>query len=87
MSAQNATAAEIWNTVLFEKFCRFRHLMTHGLSDHSDELFRRRPYPVGARVLDLGCGFGDTTRQIATQVGRSGAAIGVDCATKFVETA
>ena len=47
----NTIPIEAWNTVLFEKFCRFRHVLSHGLAGHSDELFRRRSYPAGARVL------------------------------------
>jgi SAM-dependent methyltransferase len=38
-------------------------------------------------VLDVGCGFGDTTRHIARQVGPGGAAVGVDCAPNFVNFA
>jgi len=86
-TAENTIPIEAWNTVLFEKFCRFRFVLTKGLSDHSTELLQRRPYPTGARVLDIGCGFGDTTQLIARQVGPSGAAIGVDCAVKFVNAA
>jgi len=81
----NSIPIEAWNTVLFEKFVRFRHVLTHGLSGHSDELLKRRPYPAGARVLDVGCGFGDTTQRIAKQVGPRGAAVGVDCAQNFVD--
>src|SRR5262245_17371594 len=84
--SDNSIPIEAWNTVLFEKFVRFRDTLTNGLSAHSDEALRRRPYPTGARVLDVGCGFGDTTQQIAKQVG-SGAAIGVDCAANFIAAA
>lgn len=52
--ADNTIAIEAWNSILFEKFSRFRNALTQGLSDHSDELFCRRPYPAGARVLDIG---------------------------------
>jgi ubiquinone/menaquinone biosynthesis C-methylase UbiE len=83
----NAIPIEAWNTVLFEKFCRFRYVLTHGLAGHSEEFFRRKSYPAGARVLDIGCGFGDTTRSIAAQVGPRGEAVGVDCAQNFVDLA
>ena len=79
-SNDNTIPIEAWNTVLFEKFSRFRHLLTVGLAGHSDAFFRERPYQRGAYVLDVGCGFGDTTLQIAQQVGPDGSAAGVDCA-------
>ncbi len=87
MTSDNDIVIEAWNTILFEKFCRFRHLLTVGLAAHSDEALRRRPFQPGMRVLDIGCGFGDTTRQIGLQVGASGSAVGVDCARNFVEAA
>ena len=86
-NADNSVPIKAWDTVLFEKYCRFRFVLTQGLSSHSDTLLNRRPYPARARVLDVGCGFGDTTRQIARQVGSGGTAIGVDCAPNFVNAA
>ncbi|NJO35224.1 MAG: class I SAM-dependent methyltransferase [Rhodospirillales bacterium] len=84
----NAIAIEAWDTILFEKFSRFRWVVTNGLSAHSDGLLGRRPYPAGARVLDVGCGFGDTTQRTpARLVGREGAASGVDCAANFIKVA
>ena len=83
----NAIVIEAWNTVLFEKFVRFKHLLIAGLAGHSDEVFSRGLHPPGARVLDVGCGFGDSTLRIATTVGPEGAAVGVDCAENFVRAA
>jgi ubiquinone/menaquinone biosynthesis C-methylase UbiE len=83
----NAVPIEAWNTILFEKFCRFRYVLSKGLAGHSDELLGRNPYPAGARVLDVGCGFGDTTQRIAAQVGHRGEAVGVDCAQNFIDVA
>ena len=83
----NTIPIEAWNTVLFEKFSRFRHLLTHGLAGHSDAFFRERPYAPGSHVLDVGCGWGDTTLQIAQQVGPEGRAAGVDCASNFIDIA
>jgi SAM-dependent methyltransferase len=87
MKDQNAIVIEAWNTILFEKFCRFRHIATDGLARHSDELLRRHPPRLGARVLDVGCGFGDTTRSIAALLGPAGSARGVDCAERFIASA
>ena len=84
---ENAIVVEAWNSVLFEKFSRFRHLLTSGLSGHSDALFARRPIARASRVLDVGCGFGDTTQQIARATGAAGAAVGIDCAANFIEVA
>jgi len=87
MSDDNDAIVQAWNTILFDKFSRFRHLLTKGLSEHSEELFRRRPFAEGARVLDVGSGFGDTAQRIAQQVGPSGHVTGVDCASNFIELA
>jgi ubiquinone/menaquinone biosynthesis C-methylase UbiE len=87
MAVANSIIVEAWNTVLFDKFSRFKHLLVEGLSQHSDAAFERCNYPQGARVLDVGCGFGDSTLRIARQVGPSGEAVGVDCAENFIRAA
>lgn len=87
MDDSNRIIVEAWNTVLYEKFCRFRHLLVDGLSQHSNAAFERCRYPEGARVLDVGCGFGDSTLRIAKCVGPKGEAVGVDCAENFVRAA
>jgi ubiquinone/menaquinone biosynthesis C-methylase UbiE len=83
----NKPIVEAWNTVLYDKFCRFRHLLVEGLSQHSDAALERCGFSGGARVLDIGCGFGDSTLQIAASVGPAGEAVGVDCAANFVRSA
>jgi ubiquinone/menaquinone biosynthesis C-methylase UbiE len=87
MDEGNAIVVEAWNTVLFDKFCRFKHLLVSGLSGHSDEALARHAQHPGARVLDVGCGFGDSTQRIARLVGPAGSAVGVDCAPNFVAEA
>ena len=85
--SENDIVVEAWNTVLFDKFMRFKHLLIAGLAGHSDEILSRGLFPKGARVLDIGCGFGDSTLKIADRVGPSGEAVGVDCADNFVRAA
>jgi len=87
MDDSNRIIVEAWNTVLYDKFCRFKHLLVNGLSQHSDAALERCQHPQGARVLDVGCGFGDSTLRIAKRVGPGGEAVGVDCAENFVRAA
>jgi len=87
MDDSNRVIVEAWNTVLYDKFCRFKHLLVGGLSRHSDAAFELCRHPEGARVLDVGCGFGDSTLRIARRVGAKGEAVGVDCAENFVRAA
>ncbi|WIO74681.1 class I SAM-dependent methyltransferase [Porticoccaceae bacterium LTM1] len=84
---ENDIVIEAWNTVLFDKFMRFRHILVAGLSSHSDELLSRQIHQPGTRVLDVGCGFGDSTLRLANIVGPEGEAVGVDCAENFVNVA
>jgi ubiquinone/menaquinone biosynthesis C-methylase UbiE len=87
VAVASSIVVEAWNTVLFDKFSRFKHLLVDGLAQHSDAALERTAYPQGARVLDVGCGFGDSTVRIARQVGPQGEAVGVDCAENFIRAA
>jgi ubiquinone/menaquinone biosynthesis C-methylase UbiE len=86
-SNSNDEATAAWNGVLFDKFVRFREVLTTGFTLHSDAALARHPVARGASVLDFGCGFGDVTSAIARAVGPSGTAVGVDVAERFVEAA
>jgi len=80
----NDIVIEAWNTVLFEKFSRFKYLFIEGYAAISAEALKRHRFPEGSRVLDVGCGFGDCTIAIAKTLGTTGLATGVDCATNFI---
>lgn len=87
MASANQVMIAAWNTVLFEKFCRFRHLVVEGTAQHSDAALDRCRYIASERVLDVGSGFGSTTQRIATRVGPAGEAVGWDCAANFARLA
>jgi SAM-dependent methyltransferase len=74
-----------WNNVLVAKFERFRNILLNGLSYHSEVPLRTLELPVGAKVLDVGCGWGDTAIELAQRVGPSGAVLGLDCCDAFLE--
>jgi SAM-dependent methyltransferase len=86
-SPANAEAIEAWDGPLFDRFSQYRHIVVNGLKGHGDEALRVHPPPAGARVLDIGCGFGDTTQQIAALVGAEGSAFGVDASARFIAAA
>jgi SAM-dependent methyltransferase len=85
VAAENEEATEAWSGVLFDRFVEFRDLVVVGLRQHGDAAMALYPPQAGQRVLDIGCGFGDTTQQLAALVGPEGEAVGVDVAEPFIE--
>jgi SAM-dependent methyltransferase len=83
----NAEAIEAWDGPLFDRFVAFRHIVVGGLAPHGDEALRVAGPRPGERVIDIGCGFGDSTLQIAALVGPRGSALGVDASPRFIESA
>ncbi|MGH2947365.1 MAG: class I SAM-dependent methyltransferase [Solirubrobacteraceae bacterium] len=83
----NEEAIEAWDGVLFDRFQKFRHLILSGLGEHGEEALRSHPPKPGERVLDIGCGFGDTARRIAGLVGPEGEVLGLDAAPRFIDAA
>jgi SAM-dependent methyltransferase len=83
----NTEAIEAWDGPLYDRFVQFRHLLVNSLGVHGDEGLRVVAPAPGERALDIGCGFGDTTQQLAGLVGPDGSALGVDAAPRFIETA
>ena len=83
----NAEAIQAWDGPLFDRWIKFRHIVTTGLGAHGDvALELLKPLP-GQRVLDIGCGLGDTTQRIAELVGPEGEAVGVDSGQNFIDAA
>jgi SAM-dependent methyltransferase len=83
----NNEATQAWNTVLFDRFRDFRHIFVEGLKLFSDDALALDPPSVGDRVVDLGCGFGDTAQQLARIVGPQGSVVGLDAAERFIAQA
>jgi SAM-dependent methyltransferase len=84
VAAENEEATEAWSGVLFDRFVEFRDLIVYGLKAHGDAAMQLHPPAPGNRVLDIGCGFGDTTQQLAALVGADGEAMGMDVSEPFI---
>lgn len=78
---------QFWNDTLADKFDRFRHILMEGLSYHSRVPLEGLTVPRGSRILDVGCGWGDTAIQLARKTGPDGYVLGVDCVEQFLTNA
>ena len=78
---------KFWNRVLEPKFTKYRHILQGGLSRHSAAIVPGLPIEKGMAVLDVGCGWGDMTNQVAEMVGPDGSVLGLDCVEAFLNEA
>ncbi|WP_440994936.1 class I SAM-dependent methyltransferase [Arhodomonas sp. SL1] len=76
---------EFWNDTLADKFERFREILQNGLSYHSRIPLEGLEVEPGARIVDVGCGWGDTAIQLARKTGPEGFVLGLDCVDQFLE--
>ncbi len=87
VAPDNAEATEAWSGPLFDLFVKYRDLTAAGLGAHGEAAMRLSPPLPGERVLDLGCGFGETTLRLAKLVGEEGSALGIDVSEPFIAAA
>lgn len=85
--SEDTEFVKFWNEVLAPKFIRFKHILVDGLSQHSKAVFSSLPVRRGDKVLDVGCGFGDTAIRLAELVGSTGEVTGIDCCDTFLDFA
>jgi ubiquinone/menaquinone biosynthesis C-methylase UbiE len=77
---------DFWNEVLVPKFNKYRHVLVGGLTLHSAKVFPSLQLKKGDKVVDAGCGWGDTAIEIARIVGPTGSVLGLDCCDAFLES-
>jgi ubiquinone/menaquinone biosynthesis C-methylase UbiE len=83
----NEEAVRAWDTVLYERWKKNRKVFVGALDEVTAEIFDLFPPPQGGSCIDIGCGFGETTRQLAGLVGSEGFALGTDSSARFIEDA
>jgi ubiquinone/menaquinone biosynthesis C-methylase UbiE len=74
-----------WNEILVPKWNRFRHILSGNGKIHSDTALELLDIRKGDRVLDVGCGYGETSLQFAEKVGPTGTVVGIDCTEAFLK--
>ncbi|GGY01023.1 methyltransferase [Litchfieldella qijiaojingensis] len=85
VSEQPSEYVEFWNDTLAEKFERFREILMNGLSYHSRVPLEKLDLTPGSRIVDVGCGWGDTAIHLAQRTGPQGFVLALDCVEQFLE--
>jgi SAM-dependent methyltransferase len=83
----NDEATAAWNTILFDRFSEYRHIFVVALKRFGDVALAESPPSEGDRIVDIGCGFGDTAQQLALIAGPGSHVTGIDAAERFIEAA
>jgi len=87
VATANEEAVRAWDTVLYERWKLNRKVFVGALAEVTGDLFELYPPATGARCIDIGCGFGETTQQLAELVGPGGFVLGTDSSPRFIEDA
>lgn len=83
----NAQQAEYWNIQAGPKWVQYDAAMDHRLRPLTSELIERSCIRSDQHVLDIGCGGGSTTEELAHVVGATGKVLGLDISEPMLELA
>ena len=86
-SAGNAAQIDFWNTGAGETWAELQTLLDRQISPLGLQAMRALGLTAGEQVLDIGCGCGQTSLQLAERVGPSGHVLGVDISQPMLEVA
>lgn len=82
----NADQLRLWDGSQGAYWTERAERFNEGVAGYRDRFFAAASIGEGARVLDIGCGSGQTTRDAARLAG-SGTALGVDLSSEMIELA
>jgi SAM-dependent methyltransferase len=86
-TAANAVQIDYWNTTVGRTWAQFQEQLDRQISPLGLEALRVLGPQVGERVLDVGCGCGQTTLELANRVGSAGHVTGIDISEPMLEVA
>ncbi len=84
-ASETTEFVDFWNEILLPKFVQYKHILVGGLTRHSELIFPNLEVSQGDKVVDVGCGFGDTALKFAEMVGPEGSVLGIDCCEGFLK--
>jgi SAM-dependent methyltransferase len=74
----NADQAEYWNSASGQRWITYQEALDHRLAPLTQLLMGRAGVCSGECVIDVGCGTGTTTLQLAAAVGAHGSVLAID---------
>jgi SAM-dependent methyltransferase len=83
----NAEQITYWNEVSAPKWIAFQELLDRQLGPLGRLAMERAEIAPGERVIDLGCGCGATTLDLARRVGPTGGVVGIDVSSPMLAAA
>ena len=78
MAADNSEQIAEWNGALGERWVAMRQDIDRFVVPFGDAALKAAAPQPGERVIDVGCGCGDTSIELARRVGAAGAVLGID---------
>ncbi|MBW2391287.1 MAG: methyltransferase domain-containing protein [Deltaproteobacteria bacterium] len=89
LEAQGPNAQQIsyWNEVSGPKWVRLDETINKLIAPLGSQALGRAAAQPGERVLDIGCGGGRTTLDLASSVGSQGEVVGLDISTPLLDAA
>ncbi|MBI1814419.1 MAG: class I SAM-dependent methyltransferase [Deltaproteobacteria bacterium] len=86
-SGPNAQQIQYWNEQAGPKWVALHDFINAQIEPLGRAAMDRARVTAGERVLDVGCGCGHTTLELARRVGPTGSALGVDISTTMLDRA
>src|SRR5713101_6517854 len=87
VNGPNADQIKYWNEQAGPRWVAFQELLDAQLAPLGLRAMDRAAVGAGERVLDVGCGCGQTTIELACRVRPTGRALGVDLSAVMLERA
>jgi SAM-dependent methyltransferase len=86
-SSVNAAQIEYWNATAGETWALFQEQLDRQIAPLGLEALRVLAPATGERIIDIGCGCGQTSLDLARRVGRNSHVVGVDISAPMLDVA